>query len=98
MDCAVEEFEIRRALEGIAGLRSLVFRLGARTLSIDAPGDALEQTLAAIRRAGFDPQPLTEAAAPVRGAQGPSRAATTQGWFSEGPRRLGLALAFAIAA
>ena len=34
MDCAVEESEIRRALQGIAGIRSLSFNLGQRTLKI----------------------------------------------------------------
>ena len=60
MDCAVEESEIRRAVEGIAGVRSLSFNLGQRTLSLDAAPAAVEQALAAIRRSGFDPQPLAE--------------------------------------
>ena len=59
MDCASEESEIRRALAGVAGLRSLGFQLAARTLSIDAPGAVMPQVLDAIRRAGFDPEPIT---------------------------------------
>ena len=56
MDCAAEESEIRHALADIAGIRSLNFQLTARTLAIDAPEDALQKSLAAIRAAGFDPQ------------------------------------------
>ena len=58
MDCAAEESEIRRALESIAGVRGLGFQLGARTLTIDAPDAVIPQALAAIRKAGFDPQPV----------------------------------------
>ncbi|MFY9510886.1 MAG: cation-transporting P-type ATPase, partial [Rubrivivax sp.] len=64
MDCAVEESEIRHAVDGIPGLRGLRFQLSQRTLAIDAAGpDSLAATLAAIRRAGFDPTPLGQAAA-----------------------------------
>ncbi|MGE0804543.1 MAG: heavy metal translocating P-type ATPase [Burkholderiaceae bacterium] len=59
MDCAAEEAEIRRAVAGLAGIRGLRFQLGARTLAIDAPAPALDEALAAIRRAGFDPRLLT---------------------------------------
>ena len=64
MDCASEESEIRRALDGIAGIRALSFQLGQRTLAIDAPLPAIEQALAAIRKAGFDPQPVLDRLAP----------------------------------
>ena len=60
MDCASEEGEIRRALESIAGVRSLSFQLGARTLAIDANSTALQLALAAIRKAGFSPQPVRD--------------------------------------
>ena len=43
MDCAAEESEIRRVLEPIAGIRSLSFQLGARTLAISAPASVLAQ-------------------------------------------------------
>ncbi len=59
MDCSSEEADIRRAVAGISGVRALRFQLGERTLALDACGSALEQALAAIRRAGFDPQPLS---------------------------------------
>jgi Cd2+/Zn2+-exporting ATPase len=56
MDCAAEESEIRRALEPIQGIRGLRFQLGRRQLTIDADEAVMPQALAAIRRAGFDPQ------------------------------------------
>jgi Zn2+/Cd2+-exporting ATPase len=60
MDCASEESEIRRAVGHVAGIRAITFQLGQRTMAIDAPNDALEQAVAAIRKAGFDPQPIAE--------------------------------------
>jgi Cd2+/Zn2+-exporting ATPase len=64
MDCASEESEIRRALDGIAGIRSLGFRLGERSLRIDAEPAVAEQAVAAIRRTGFEvvgwPQPAPQ--------------------------------------
>ncbi len=59
MDCANEEYEIRRALEALPGIRSLAFQLGARTLTIDADASAMDAALAAIRKAGFSPLPLS---------------------------------------
>ena len=64
MDCAVEESEIRVALEGIAGIKSLGFRLRARSLAITADEATQALAVAAIRGAGFDPQPLADDAAP----------------------------------
>lgn len=62
MDCASEEGEIRHALAELPGLRGLSFQLGARTIAIDAPPEAIPLALDAIRKAGFNPVPL---AAPV---------------------------------
>ena len=87
MDCAAEESEIRAAVAGIAGIRGLQFQLAARTLAIDADRAALPPALAAIRRAGFDPQPLPD--------DGPAAAS---GARQRERRRLGLALALAAAA
>lgn len=56
MDCASEESDIRRALDDIAGIQSLRFDLTARTLNIDATDAARGAALAAIRKAGFDPE------------------------------------------
>ena len=61
LDCASEESEIRRALEPVQGVQALGFQLGARTLAITASEAAMPHALDAIRRAGFDPQPLTAA-------------------------------------
>lgn len=58
MDCPTEEGEIRRALESVEGIRSLRFELGARTLTIAADSKVIPEALAAIRAAGFKPEPL----------------------------------------
>ncbi|MET0519273.1 MAG: heavy metal translocating P-type ATPase [Burkholderiaceae bacterium] len=58
MDCQVEEAEIRHALGGIAGIEGLHFDLGRRQLSLQAPAAVEAQAIAAIRRLGFDPQPV----------------------------------------
>ncbi|WP_307640184.1 heavy metal translocating P-type ATPase [Variovorax paradoxus] len=62
MDCAVEESEIRRALEPVRGISGLRFRLGERTMAITAEDAALPDALEAIRKAGFKPEPLNNAA------------------------------------
>ncbi len=101
MDCAVEESEIRRALEGIAGIRSLSFNLGQRTLALDAPAPAIEQALTAIRKSGFDPQPLADtpaAAAPAGDADAGPHYDHEHSPDSGNLKRLGLALALAIGA
>ena len=59
MDCSAEESEIRQALEPIAGIESLRFQLGARTLAIHASDEAMPVALAAIRKAGYEPKPVT---------------------------------------
>ena len=84
MDCAVEESEIRRALEGLSGIRSLHFRLSERTLAIDADEASLQAALTAIRQAGFHPKPMTSAE--------PATHLKREMW------RLGAALFFAVAA
>ncbi|MGC4076578.1 MAG: heavy metal translocating P-type ATPase [Rubrivivax sp.] len=86
MDCAVEEAQIRRALEGIAGIRTLRFALAERTLRLDAEPAARDAALAAIRRAGFAAEPLADDAAPL------------PWWRAAGLPRLGAALALAAAA
>ncbi|WP_442907460.1 heavy metal translocating P-type ATPase [Hydrogenophaga sp. BPS33] len=59
MDCTVEESEIRRLVEPIAGIRGLHFRLNQRTLRIDGAEDAVTAALTAIRKAGFAPETVT---------------------------------------
>lgn len=61
MDCAAEEAEIRRALDNLPGIRGLRFQLGQRLLTIDADEPSVAPALAAIRKAGFDPQPVRTA-------------------------------------
>ena len=93
MDCASEEGEIRRALEPLAGIRRLSFQLGARTLTIDANPKDLPHALEAIRKAGFDPKPLT----PTAPHQDEGEGAHDHG-FEVGIGRMGAALGMAIAA
>ncbi|MBT2334040.1 heavy metal translocating P-type ATPase [Variovorax paradoxus] len=99
MDCAVEESEIRRALEPVAGVGGLRFRLGERTMAITADDDsALSGALDAIRKAGFKPEALNDAAgSPAAGAQAAAARAGIAG-MSSGLVRLVAALVLAIAA
>lgn len=93
MDCAVEESEIRRALEPIAGVKALRFRLGERTMAITTDDGALPEALAAIRKAGFKPEPLN-----ATGAQAAPAAPAKIAGMSAGLARLVAALVLAIAA
>ncbi|RZI68376.1 MAG: metal-transporting ATPase, partial [Pseudomonas sp.] len=68
MDCAVEESEIRRAVEPIDGIRGLHFRLSQRNLRIDGTDAAVEAALVAIRKAGFAPEPVAMRVATAAGA------------------------------
>ena len=99
LDCSAEEADIRRALEPIPNIRSLGFQLGARRLKIDAADAAYPLALEAIRKAGFDPQPIQ--------ATAPSEQATHEGHehnhdhapgFTAGLSRLMLALLLATGA
>ena len=93
MDCSVEESEIRRAVEPIAGIRALHFQLGQRTLRIDGAPGAIPHALEAIRKAGFVPEPLAPGMSP--GAEG---AAPDDHGHGAGYLRLAVALALALAA
>jgi Cd2+/Zn2+-exporting ATPase len=62
MDCASEEAEIRRAVDGIPGLRGLRFQLGERSLRIDGEAQAALAAVAAIRKTGFEVQAWPDAA------------------------------------
>jgi len=98
MDCASEESEIRRAVDGIAGIRALTFQLGQRTLAIDAPAAAVEQAVAAIRKAGFDTQPLPDAGARSTDTAHGAEDDHAHGAGSAGAWRLGGALLLAVGA
>ncbi len=92
MDCSVEESEIRQALEPVAGIRSLGFQLTARTLRIDAEQATFPVALAAIRKAGFDPQLVDEGSAQSLTGNAPAHN------FNAGLGRYALALALATGA
>jgi Cd2+/Zn2+-exporting ATPase len=102
MDCASEESEIRRAVDGIDGIRALTFQLAQRTLAIDAPSTAVELAVAAIRKAGFDPMPLADpgASADTNATHAASQAEDDHqhGAGSAGAWRLGWALLLAVGA
>ena len=59
MDCATEEGEIRHALAGVDCIRGLRFLLAERLMAIDAEVAALNSALAAIRRLGFNTEPIS---------------------------------------
>ncbi|MGO4394184.1 heavy metal translocating P-type ATPase [Variovorax sp. M-6] len=97
MDCSAEESEIRRAVEPIAGIRGLHFQLGQRTLRIDGADDALTKALAAIRKAGFVPEPVGAGPSPdAAGAPPHDHAHGHHG--GSGYLRFAAALGFAIVA
>lgn len=58
MDCSVEENDIRQILAKVNGIRGLNFQLESRTLSIDANREIVEKSVAAIRKAGYQPEPV----------------------------------------
>jgi Cd2+/Zn2+-exporting ATPase len=98
MDCSAEESEIRQALEKVEGIRSLGFQLGARQLRIDADVAAFGPALEAIRKAGFDPQPVEAATLAARDAYADDDGHDHDHAPEAGPGRMGLALGIAIAA
>ena len=68
MDCASEESEIRRALDGVDGIRSLSFRLGERSLRIDAAPAVTEQAVSGViveGRSAINQAPVTGESIPV---------------------------------
>ena len=91
MDCSAEEADIRRALEPFPGIRSLNFQLGARTLRINAPIELIPAAVQAIRKAGYEIEPLTS-------TDGATAADGHDHGLAESHWRLGLALALAVAA
>jgi len=54
MDCASEESEIRRAVEGVPGVLGLRFQLGERSLRIAGEPQAALAAVEAIRNSGFE--------------------------------------------
>lgn len=90
MDCAAEESEIRRALEGLNDIRSLQFNLGARVLGIDADDALAALAITAIKKAGFKPEPINATASGDHVLP-----ASTNGWSSWGKQIVALLLAIA---
>jgi Cd2+/Zn2+-exporting ATPase len=101
MDCASEESEIRRAVAGVADIRAMKIQPGPRTIAIDAPMAAVGQAVAAIRKAGFDPQPVGSDPASGTVAEHDHSGHDhdhDHGIDTGGLKRLGLALGLALAA
>ena len=68
MDCASEESETRRGLDGVDGIRSLSFRLGERSLRIDAAPAVTEQAVSGViveGRSAINQAPVTGESIPV---------------------------------
>ncbi len=97
MDCTIEESEIRRVVEPLPGIRGLHFRLAQRTLRIDGTGDGVDAALAAIRKAGFAPEPLTATGDTPAGGDG-AHEHTHGAGAGSGYARFAAALGFAIVA
>ena len=96
MDCAAEESEIRRAVEGIPGLTGLRFQLGERSLRIDGEPQATVAAVEAIRGTGFEIHPWPES--PASTGNGDAVAHDHDADSSTGLPRLLAALALAIVA
>ena len=96
MDCAAEESEIRRAVEGIPGLIGLRFQLGERSLRIDGEPQAALAAVEAIRGTGFEIHPWPET--PASTGDGDAAAHDHDAQTGTGLPRLLAALALAIAA
>ena len=99
MDCAAEESEIRRAVDPIPGIGHLRFDLGRRLLDLSGTPQAIAQAEAAMRRIGFDPQPVAVASEPTAAAAGTAAdSSAAPAPFGAGLWRLGAALLLAIGA
>ena len=98
MDCASEESEIRRAVEGIPGILGLRFQLGERSLRIDGDPQAAPEAAEAIRRSGFEVQVWPEVPASGDASGAPDQAHDHDAATGSGLPRLLAALALATAA
>jgi Cd2+/Zn2+-exporting ATPase len=98
MDCASEESEIRRALEPVTGIRGLGFRLGERSLRIDAPTEATHAAVAAIRDIGFEIHAWPETSHETTASANTSQSGVRQHDAADGLPRLLASLVLATAA
>ena len=96
MDCASEESEIRRAVEGVPGVLGLRFQLGERSLRIAGEPQAALAAVEAIRNSGFEVHAWPDATESSNAGDGSDHGHDT----STGPglTRLLAALALATAA
>ena len=98
MDCASDESEIRRAVEGIPGILGLRFQLGERSLRIDGDPQAALEAAEAIRKSGFEVQVWPEVPASGDASGAPDQAHDHDAATGSGLPRLLAALALATAA
>ncbi|WP_422823806.1 heavy metal translocating P-type ATPase [Variovorax robiniae] len=99
MDCAVEESDIRRALDKVTGIKSLNFQLGARTIAIGAPPEVIPLAVKAIQNAGYEPTlvPVEASTAALASAQADAHDHDRHD-HGTGVKRLAAALVFALVA
>ncbi len=97
MDCASEESEIRRAVEGIPGITGLRFQLGERSLRIDGEPHAVSAAVQAIGKTGFEIEAWPEGVA-AGGGESAHHDHHDHGTANSGLTRLFVALALATAA
>lgn len=93
MDCSVEESEIRRALDSIAGITSLRFDLRQRVLTVAAASEVLPAAVEAMRRVGFDPQLATDSSGGVPSGSAHAPDQGHDGEHDHGPAQLGAGIA-----
>jgi Cd2+/Zn2+-exporting ATPase len=96
MDCASEESEIRRAVEGVPGVLGLRFQLGERSLRIAGEPQAALAAVEAIRNSGFEVHAWPDATESSNAGDGSDHGHDTS--TGSGLTRLLAALALATAA
>lgn len=96
MDCASEESEIRRAVEGVPGVLGLRFQLGERSLRIAGEPQAALAAVEAIRNSGFEVHAWPDATESSNAGDGADHGHDTS--TGSGLTRLLAALALATAA
>ena len=98
MDCASEESEIRRAVEGVPGVLGLRFQLGERSLRIAGEPQAALAAVEAIRNTGFEVHAWPDAAESTSAGVGSDHEHEHAATAGSGLPRLLAALALATAA
>jgi Cd2+/Zn2+-exporting ATPase len=98
MDCASEESEIRRAVEGVPGVLGLRFQLGERSLRIAGEPQAALAAVEAIRNTGFEVHAWPDATESTNAGDGSDHEHEHAATTGSGLPRLLAALALATAA